>query len=481
MNWIGKGSGERTEHVRAEKVKTGKRTARQGAPKKTPPKRHLYGWSPDTIPAGSPEEARHIEALVDKINDYQYDFMSYEDDMQDWKEPTKMQTKIDRANTEYCRHMLDICLNPLTHGVNGQSVLSAVGLYTGMALLSPEFRKTVKKDVSNVLLPVVEKQLMAKAEREDAWRERQAKKIMAKEEKTGEAMTGRKVDRVFSDMSAREEAAARIERMRAESGAYANNGRIPLTPESAATLYLNFSAQYYNAVRDTLGDPVATDELQKQYKGAIEKLYEMAEMDGISESRLNQNIMAVYGKVSSKYPDMARYFTDTAYDEIMKDVGETVTLEDGREANVWRGEYIYAASGENYKGPLMPRMPMTATGHLHAMTSFFDDLYGSCSTVEECSMLWEQPHLRDVVDYFHTMIKDDMMFSDESGMTGDLDDYATYEGQPPEEIIDVLIMRAHENAGRKWAKEHPEAQASKQRDASGIQLPDQYSDGYEFE
>lgn len=86
----------------------------------------------------------------------------------------------------------------------------------------------------------------------------------------------------------------------------ANNGRLPLTADSAAMMRIAFDRKYYNDVRKPGAD---MNELKKTYERAVENLMEMADHDGVKRedmsNKLGEKILE-----QSRYDDKIKFIYD---------------------------------------------------------------------------------------------------------------------------------------------------------------------------
>lgn len=377
-------------------------------------KKTLFGYDGDTVEAGSAAERRHIENLRASIENGQYDFMTYARDMKRVLEPSQQEKEIDAANEDFCRYMLNICLDPLSHGADKDAVLECVGMYVGMSLFSPDFRRTVKAEVGQSLMPAMERRIQRKAEVADFADGCKQHLAAAVESVTGRHF--KKFDRLLSPdyVSNRQRADEKIADMRDQVAAASKQGRIPLTPESAACQYLNFGISAYNAMRQPGADQ---DLIRENYGKAVDTLTRMAREDGIPTEQLLRNVMAVYGKVASKYPEVARCFEETAYGDASRQEGRTVKGSDGREHVVWRGEF----DPEKWDGNLSPRVPRNPTEHRDKLTRVVSEGFSGIDSIRGILTAMGSKEMDEVARYYGTMAEEDVGYCDESSWDKDRD------------------------------------------------------------
>lgn len=423
---------------------------------KQPVKRRLDGWNRDVIPKGSAEEARHIDRLVDKISDAQYDFIMFPEDMKRWAEPSKMQSELDKGNEAYCRYMLSMCADPLSHGINRGSVVDAIGMYVGMSLFSEDFRKTVHKDVANTLYPMLDKAARSGAKVSDFFANGQKKLLVGLEQVTGKEFGI--TTKLLEKPSAQEAIDEKLSDIKARMMAPGNNGRIPFTPESAAIMQLSFGAQAYNAMRVPGAD---CNEVIQQYQAACDTLQKLAEKDGISKEQLDLNVRAVYGKIASRHPDIARYFDETAYQDVTMAGPETELGADNIERSVWRGQFA-GPDGQPFAGDFTPRQPLSMKQHEVLIKNYFQEIYEPCERLDQITASWGSKKFEAARAYFADMLQDDRFID----ITDSRDPYD-------------VINAAHAGAGHIWSETHKmtkeeaqraeeAAKAQRGRDVSGL-------------
>lgn len=273
--------------------------------------------------SGSAEEAAYIQSLEDMTHRIDTDFVSYvkNTDLKSLEE--KEPTMLDTMNMMYHRRMMLACTEPLMHGVSSDSIVQAIGMFTGMCLLSKDFREDMSVSVGNVLYPYVQKKAEAAPE-DSAW--------------------GRARDAVLKMQ---------------------NHGRLPLTPKSAALMNVGFLERAYVDMRRPGAD---VNKILGQYEEAISVLRTQAEHDGVSSEDLAENMRTIIGQMCVKNPDYSRFCNELSHGAVRRCPFQTV-MDNGEMKDVWKGEYEFV-DGTPYTEAFTPRPPESYSahaGHLHDM------------------------------------------------------------------------------------------------------------------
>lgn len=413
--------------------------SREPGPRK-PKGKTLFGYNKDYVEEGSAAEARHVEKLVDDITDGQYDFMTAFVDMKSALNPDEQAMEVYQANQRYCRYMMDCCMDPLMHGINKDTVAETVGMYVGMMMFSPMFRQTVKKEVGQAMLPVMERKVKTQAKLRD-FADRSRESIA----ETIEDVTGRRFkvfDRVLSPdkESAEEWKDRKIQDLHDRVVETGRDGRIPLTPESAATQYLNFGVNAYKAMRKPGADK---EQIMDHYNQSVNALRRLSFNDGITKEQLQRNVMAVYGKVAKRHPEIRRCFEQTAYGDVMLMPGEKETGSDGVTRTVWRDQF----DPSTWNGDLTPRAVRNPTEHKERLVSFFDDGFKDCEHIEAVVEATKSDKMQNLSKYWTEMMQEDVENCDPEGWDKSDDPYAVTPSGHSQIAADAL-----RTAGQHWAE-----------------------------
>lgn len=335
--------------------------------------------------AGSKTESEYVDELMGGIAKAQYDFITFSEDMARWANPSKTQQMIDARNKAYHTNMMELCVSPLQHGVSAGNVADSIGIYAGMILTSPSFRKYGRAQVANALFPAIEKMTKVTDKVQDC-----ICKPLQRMVNWTERTCGMKVpfvpDKIRLYESKSVTTAQRLREKKESILKDLNNGRVPLTPETAALTYISFSKSAYEmmqAVEPRMellkgklgknGESITFAErkadcdeqiasIQKHYAESLKTLRGLCEMDGLDEEQVRMNIRTLTGTLTTQHPELREIFQETAGFTVQKAKGESVKLKDGRTASVWRGEYTTQRGGRtvDYTGGFTLRTPQSA-------------------------------------------------------------------------------------------------------------------------
>lgn len=230
-------------------------------------------------------------------------------------------------NQMYMQRMVMMCTMPLSRGLSPQSLVQSVGMYVGMAMISPDFRRQFAQNISAPLRQGIDG-YMANVESgklHPGWSdERRAKHL----ERLGK----------FRDRCAQVE----------------NGGRMPFTPESAALERLKIDNAYYRQLRDPKIRLNGSEALDEAYVNNLSQLNAMCEMDGISAEELNQAHRTLVGMIMDNDPTIKDIYSDLAFDRIKKapprQIFDVRIDEFGRQVpyvdhEVWTGEFVNVSDG----------------------------------------------------------------------------------------------------------------------------------------
>lgn len=325
---------------------------------------------PNYVIKGSKDEAAYLKQLENDILKADDDFIAYCETkgLAELQKQDFVQHKFDSdspmnmMNMWYQRQMMIACVEPLSKGVNKDSIIESIGMYAGMCLVSPSFRKECHATVANVLYPAVEKKA-ENAGPNSIWAKQRDKVLQA-----------------------------------------ANYGYMPLTPKSAALMQIGFARGCYNKMREPGANP---NEVYSQYEQAMDLLRTRAENDGISGADIDRNMRTIVGQMLEKDPKNAMYFNQTAYGGIERAPYETVYDNNGEAGKVWRGQFL-DKNGNSYQGGFSPRMPQDKSWHEENIKANFESCWAKCSTVQDVEGMNHDDKMADNVQMWRDMMRADV-------------------------------------------------------------------------
>ena len=453
------------------------------------PKRTLDGWSRTSLVKDSPAYNRYVEQLNQQVKDAQFDMIHFADNMEEWSNPKSAEGKARQFNDTYCECMINMCLEPLQQGLDGDAVIQSIGMFVGMSVLSKDFRQKCNLKAANALMPHVKNAAMNAAEMAD--------KISGSSAKIGADMgINGTSDKVSYQERMEQKVSERWDKIR-----QANNGGRPyFTPEAAATKYLGFCKQAYfmmridtpemQETRKSLAEAKANQEISRaerlqaslermekernqrvmsQFGRASESLKAVAEMDGVTADEFTRAVHKVYGSVSEKYPEMERMFDQTAFGKVDKVYTYEMDPKTKQQKQIWTGDLGYE-DGSRFTELLTPRPPMTRKECAAGVRDAYLYLYEPCQTVDEINWMHEQKPFQQMSPYLTNILKDDLTTSwtaEKPGMT--LDDY-----------LESVIAAGHEEACQRWVDERtePEKELRKQQEAEAKEARQRKRDEY---
>lgn len=392
---------------------------------------------------GSDEQAAYVYEMMEKMAHYQADFVSYPKDMELYLDHRKLEQSMMKRNYDYCRNVIDLCVHPLAHGVSFDTVMESVGTYVGMALVNPELRKQCNDHVVSALYPGIERLGRSAENVVDRLHATTARRVSFLEQVTGHKLPFGVGDKIRSMPYNFETQNERMMDLHDRAMRTRNYGRVPLTPETAALMRLNFAMQYYYAVREPGADLTAARE---QYFAAQETLSKLAEADKIPEEEINRNARLLVTQFSSVpgHENLSVMFEDVVYGDVRRSDFHEEERPDGTRERVWTGE-CQTAGGERFEDWFRVREPMSQADMREYVTDYYKDVYAECESFADVLRVFQTPEFRQSGEIFKRMMRDDA-----SAM-------ASSSAKTLSE--DEILVDAQERAGKWWAEEHPECQA----------------------
>lgn len=324
---------------------------------------------------GSVTESEEMHKLETELNDtvtqYNFDLSRYIAKSEHYLDyPEQIEKKSSSINQMYQQRMFMMCAMPLARGLSADSVIGSVGMYAGMCMVDKDFHRNIKRNLGNSLAPVAENF---------------AEKINAKYPPGHPLKTMADKAQTWRDNFIKKE----------------NGGRMPFTPQSAAVQDLAIHTMAYNAMREPGAD---IDKIKTQFSDARERLFELAQRDGISKEDICQQVRVIVGKQCMREERAAQFgeHEDTMGGRMNICSGMFTEMNPGsgncdvhrndfhkedvlqydengepcmKEKEIWNGEFTMA-DGENYEpyvGDFTPRPPDSSETIADNIRSTIDD------------------------------------------------------------------------------------------------------------
>lgn len=292
----------------------------------------------DSLYLNDERSDEQMKKLMSDVDDIQFDMVSFTNKGQAWID---IQDKGERTNHQRMmgeimqRRMLYACATQLRGGLSVGRVLSAVGMYAGMAALNPAFRDMV----TNMKAQGIGTALNYMADHPD-------KKFLGRNFLT-KTLTEKRDKYLVA----------------------ANQGRMPFTPETAAVADIRMAKEAYAQMRDGKHDPA---EVMGRYNEARSTLDSLMQADGVSREDMARSQRIIIGKAVERDPSYRDMFREMGYDTWVQaePTEERVPVYDENNIphmetmHVWRGEYeTYDENGTavpvDSKATFTVREPMT--------------------------------------------------------------------------------------------------------------------------
>lgn len=267
----------------------------------------------DSLYLNDERSDEQMQKLMSDVDDIRFDMVSFTNKGQAWID---IQDKGERTNHQRMmgeimqRRMLYACAQQLRGGLSAGKVLSAIGMYAGMAALNPAFRDMV----TNMKAQGIGTALNLMADHPD-------KKFLGRNLLTNT-----------------------LTKKRDKYLAAANQGRMPFTPETAAVADIRMAKEAYTQMRDGKHDPA---EVMDRYNEAHSTLDSLMKADGVSREDMARSQRIIIGKAVERDPSYRDMFREMGYGTWMQaePTEERVPVYDENNIphmetmHVWRGEY----------------------------------------------------------------------------------------------------------------------------------------------
>lgn len=292
----------------------------------------------------SKSQQKALDDMIQKQEDLRMDYIDFVAKTTDWKKNnTEQATQIRLQNKKFYMVMLGLCAVPFRDGVNARSVATALGMYGAMCVFNKGFRKEFGPDhaVNKIMYPYLQHQA----------------------EKYPNSKFVKRFDNLRMKMAIED-----------------NDGRLPLTPETAAMTKIGFIEKAYNDMRER---PEDANQIIDGYNKAVDLLNELCERDGVEYDEVNRQMSSIISVRSDSYPNYQKYFAECANGQATI-LQSTLTYvdEDGNEVHynqstpkVKDGKLIYAEddNGNPYMGGFSPRMPASEDIYARKAYQYCDD------------------------------------------------------------------------------------------------------------
>lgn len=287
------------------------------------------------VEQGSEEQKKMLMDLRQEILRYDADAVDLIAEGINWKASGENETTLDAMNRLYSKALLEQCVRPIIQGRGTEeAVWQAAGVMLAGYITNKEFRSTINKGALNIISPYVEKK-SAVAGPNSRWRK-------------------------WEEQIARSQ----------------NDGRLPLTPKSAAMMQLGVDRKFYRELREPNANK---GELYESYIKCCKDLRTMAERDGIDEAELTKNVRTLVGQMKDIDPAVARMYNETAFDAVRKGPGQFDNVSGKK---LWAGEFVDRKDNA-YTGGFSVRMPTGPKQWAQTLDASMEDAFKRCKTADD--------------------------------------------------------------------------------------------------
>lgn len=258
------------------------------------------------------------------------------------KTPKERNLQLTGIHKGYVSMMVLSCIQPLSQGVNPQSVMSVVGMGSAMWLMSPNFRAQVG-DFAESMKETVTSKI-------DERRQSKIDKVVTTVGARGEA--GKRISQKWQN---RFEKVQRMER----------GGRDAYTAQSAAMTEVALSENAFAAMRVEGAD---VDAIADAHHSMLQNLYAQAQEDGVDAQEVATAARMVVGQRLTEEPELAVVFQELAHGQFFKSDPREVRRSGSEETiKVWTGEFESHLGQPIEAGSFGARRPMDAEAHQKAI------------------------------------------------------------------------------------------------------------------
>lgn len=247
--------------------------------------------------------------------------------------PKERRSQLTGMHKGYTSMMMMACVQPLSQGLSGESLMSTLGMSASMWMLSPNFRNQVKDSVDDV-------------------RDSITKKIKAREKSNIDNRRGPEGDTPLSAKWQRR--LDKVERM--ERG-----DRDLFTAESAGMTEVALTENAYYAMREEGAD---IDLIRDNHAATMTDLYTLAAEDGVGAEDIARNARLFVGQRLEDEPELAGVFTELSHGQYVKgDPQEVREAGTNNTRTQWLGNYESRLGHTVTTGSFALREPMSAEQH----------------------------------------------------------------------------------------------------------------------
>jgi hypothetical protein len=336
-------------------------------------KSNMYGYHM------SASQTKALRDMIEQEENLKMDYIDFAKKATDWKANNDEQANLLRMqNRKFYIAMVGLCAIPFRDGVNTRSVATSLGMYTAMCMFNKGFRKELGPEhlANKVLYPYLDK--------------------MAEKFPNSNFVQKR-------------------DKMRMKMAIETNNGRLPLTAETAAMNKIGWIEKAYDDMR---AHPENATEIIEGYNKSVDLLNELCERDGVDYDEVNRLMSGMIAIRSDRNPNYYKYFAEFNNGE----ANMLYTVQTGKDENgntvmyaqsqpqMRNGKLIYAMDrdGNPYSGGFSPRFPNSEADYAKMSYQYCKDYAGHFDN--KPSEYGEQ--LSDMVFNFQQSQQADMFMDD---------------------------------------------------------------------
>lgn len=318
---------------------------------------HKTLQQPPYVEVGSAEEQALLNDYYQEVTNVNEDFVDYVKNHQDIRKKEQYVAKMnDTMNEYYNRRLMMACYAPMVKGINGDTMLEAMGMYAGLYMFSKSFRENVQFKRQSRLIDKLNAKIDKHPDREKLVERR---------------------DNLLKD----------------------KYGTLPLSPESAACQKIGFAKQAYERMREPGADVKV---VQMEYQAAMTALDEQCELYGVSKSERDRSERVIVGQLSKKDPMFQYIYQEFQQGVHQSDSRQELDLQYDEQGNRvinyyerWSGEFEYP-DGRSFEGGFTPREPGTRRSYEQSFSDFMYEDVAACENGYELKKFFQHVRGDDV-------------------------------------------------------------------------------------